>query len=113
MKPKKFQKKTTENSERCPQLRAGSLGEEGGWQDEGQGAALAVTAPLAGPSQASSGQWARRLCSVLLLTVLGTCHVGLGPPPPAHLFTASGRPITDSEREHACRTQVTRLEMRI
>lgn len=39
MKPKKFQKKTTEKSERCPQLRAGSLGEEGGWQDEGQGAA--------------------------------------------------------------------------
>lgn len=29
----------TEKSEPCPQLRAGSLGEEGRWQDEGQGAA--------------------------------------------------------------------------
>lgn len=39
VKPKKFQKKMTEKSEPCPQLRAGSLGEEGRWQDEGQGAA--------------------------------------------------------------------------
>lgn len=57
MKPKKLQKKTTEKSEPWPQLRAGSLGEEGGrMRPRGLPvkvlAAPTVTAPLAGPSQA-------------------------------------------------------------